>query len=115
MYIESSSRRVNDTARLISPIFNSIPDSDVCLEFYYHMHGIWTGQLRVYLKKESDPWDLNESKAMFSREGNHGDRWLRSFVYIGPISEDFQVIIICGNSNCLSLRLFLKVFVGKVI
>jgi len=43
MYVEASSRQVNDTARLISPIFPKM-DGHVCLEFWYHMYGKNTGK-----------------------------------------------------------------------
>ncbi|KAF2882874.1 hypothetical protein ILUMI_23386 [Ignelater luminosus] len=93
MYIESSSRNTNDTARLISPIYTKMDEPDVCLEFYYHMHGASTGQLRVYIKKASDSWDLDPNKALFWKSGNHGDKWLQSLHQIDPIDEDFQIVI----------------------
>ncbi|XP_031331042.1 uncharacterized protein LOC116161727 [Photinus pyralis] len=93
MYIESSFRNINDTARLISPIYDRISDSDVCFEFYFHMYGSTTGQLRVYLKKESDNWKLEPAKAFFWKSGNHGEHWIRSRSFLGPIDEDFQIVI----------------------
>lgn len=90
MYIESSSRFENDTARLISPVYDKT-ENETCFEFYYHMYGSWTGSLRVYLKKANDSWELDPKKAFFSKSGNQGDEWFRSFHALGAIDEDFQV------------------------
>lgn len=91
MYIESSSRNPNDTAKLISPIYPKMPNSSVCFEFYYHMFGITMGSLRVYLKKISEPWNLTASKAFFVRSGNQGNKWYRGFQFFDSINEDYQV------------------------
>lgn len=104
MYIESSSRFENDTARLISPVFDQV-NSEVCLEFFYHMFGSTMGTLHVYLKKYSDNWSLNPENAIFTKHGNQGNRWYRSFHYLGIIDEDFQ-----ANSY-----LILKFIFGRII
>lgn len=90
MYIESSSRFENDTARLISPVYDKT-DNETCFEFYYHMYGSSTGTLRVYLKKANDSWELDSENVFFSKSGNQGDEWFRSFNALGPIDQDFQV------------------------
>ena len=51
MYIEASYAHHNDTARLISPVYKPTPQPH-CLEFWYHMHGIGIGALRVYLQQD---------------------------------------------------------------
>lgn len=93
MYIESSSRNENDTARLISPVFDAL-DTEVCLEFFYHMFGATIGSLRVFVKKYSDTWILEPKRAVFSKSGNQGDRWYRSFHNLGIMDEDFQVSVV---------------------
>lgn len=90
MYLESSSRFENDTARLISPFYDK-NDNNTCFEFYYHMYGATMGTLRVYLKKANDSWEFEAKNAFFERSGNQGDRWYRSFNSLGPIDQDFQV------------------------
>ncbi|CAH1987170.1 unnamed protein product [Acanthoscelides obtectus] len=92
MYIESSSRNENDTARLISPVYDKV-DTEVCFEFYYHMFGATTGSLRAYVKKISENWNLDPKKAFFSMSGNQGDRWYRAFHRLGIIDDEFQIII----------------------
>lgn len=116
MYIEASSRSINDTARFISPIYDKMNESNVCLEFYYHMYGSSTGQLRVYIKKLSESWDLQPRSAIFWRAGNHGDRWLRSLHQIGPIEEDFQVYFVrmfCEFSRKYNFRSSSRVFEAR--
>ncbi|XP_060534300.1 uncharacterized protein LOC132706781 [Cylas formicarius] len=93
MYIESSSRWENDTARLISPVFDKMATNNTCLEFWYHMFGKTTGTLRAYVKKVKDPWPLSPQSAIFSKSGNQGDMWYRSFHNLGTIDDDFQVVM----------------------
>lgn len=91
MYLESSSRFENDTARLISPFFDKT-ENNTCFEFYYHMYGATMGTLRVYLKKANDTWDFDGSLAFFEKSGNQGDQWFRSLTSLGAVDQDFQVI-----------------------
>ena len=51
MYIEASYPSQNDTARLISAFYHP-PLQPQCLEFWYHMHGIDIGTLRVYFQQD---------------------------------------------------------------
>lgn len=97
MYIESSSKNENDTARLILPIYDKML-TESCIEFYYHMYGLTTGQLRVSLKKISDSWDLDPNRAIFWKSGNQENHWFRSFSKLGIINEYFQVCI--SNMYC---------------
>lgn len=90
MYIEGSTRNIHDKARLISPTYTK-ETNDTCLEFYYHMYGSGIGQLKVYVMKVNDTWDLKDENAVFVEEGNQGDEWWRGFVDLGPIDDQFQV------------------------
>lgn len=90
MYIESSSRFENDTARLISPFYDKT-ENNTCFEFYYHMYGATMGTLRVYLKKADEPWEFDPKRAFFEKTGNQGDEWFRSVTSLGAIDQDFQV------------------------
>lgn len=89
MYIESSSRSENDTARLISPVYNAT-QTDTCFQFFYHMYGRSIGTLRVYLHKIKDSWQLDPTTAFFSKSGNQGDNWYKGFHNLGIIDQDFQ-------------------------
>lgn len=90
MYVESSARIENETARLVSPFYDR-PEGEVCFEFYYHMFGASMGALRVYLHKAGEPWEFEPRRAFFERSGNQGDRWYRSVTSLGTVEQDFQV------------------------
>lgn len=92
MYIESSSRNENDTARLISPVYEKT-NNNTCFIFFYHMYGTTIGTLRVYLKKINEKWDFNPSAAFFQQHGDQGNVWIRSIHLFNPIPNDFQIII----------------------
>lgn len=90
MQFNGSSKRVNDTARFISP-FHKKQLNNTCLEFYYHMYGSGIGGLRVYVKKITRSWDFNLEDAVFIKDGNQGDEWWRGIVELGTIHDQFQV------------------------
>ncbi|XP_028136050.1 uncharacterized protein LOC114330834 [Diabrotica virgifera virgifera] len=92
MYIESSSKSENDSARLISPVYD-VRSDDLCFKFYYHMFGATIGTLRVYLKTINESWKLNPESAFFSKSKNQGDKWYRSLTHLGSVTEQFQIII----------------------
>lgn len=91
VYIESSSRIENDTARLLSPVYNKM-ENGFCFQFYYHMFGETTGQLRVYVKKVNDITDIKNLKPLFQRVGNQGNHWHMGYVSVDKIEQPFQVI-----------------------
>ncbi|XP_045507573.1 MAM and LDL-receptor class A domain-containing protein 2-like [Colias croceus] len=99
MYIESTSRLENDTARLISPIFDNSLTKDGCFSFYYHMFGKTCGGLRVYQKPENVDMQTilrseNRDKyILFERWGNLGDVWFDDVAKLKNSSENFQIII----------------------
>ncbi|XP_060807560.1 MAM and LDL-receptor class A domain-containing protein 1 [Amyelois transitella] len=101
MYIESTSRIENDTARLISPVFRQALTEDGCFSFYYHMFGRSIGGLRVYQKPDSLPIEsmlkLTEGEKqqylLFELWGNQGDTWYRDVSMLKNQSEDFQIVI----------------------
>ncbi|CAG9833259.1 unnamed protein product, partial [Diabrotica balteata] len=92
MYIESSSKSENDSARLISPVYD-VGSDDLCFKFYYHMFGATIGTLRVYLKTINESWQLNPESAFFSISRNQGDQWHLSLTHLGSITDQFQIII----------------------
>ncbi|KAK9886525.1 hypothetical protein WA026_016802 [Henosepilachna vigintioctopunctata] len=92
MYIESSARSENDTAKLISPVYDKTINN-TCFQFFYHMYGTTIGSLRVYLKMVNESSELDVSKAFFEKRGNQGNRWLEYLHMFGPIPKDFQIII----------------------
>lgn len=101
MYIESSSKVENDTARLVSPIFPSNLSQSGCFVFYYHMYGRTTGTLRVLVYPESlnlstivNSTRLRQRYTMFEKSGNQGNIWFKGFFELDEMEENFQVHII---------------------
>ncbi|XP_034950001.1 MAM and LDL-receptor class A domain-containing protein 2-like [Chelonus insularis] len=88
LYIEASGRLVNDTARIISPLYNASLTNSGCFSFWYHMYGATIGALRVYFKPEN-----GTSQMMFEKQGNQGNRWLHGIFDLPKSSSSFQIII----------------------
>ncbi|XP_077288356.1 uncharacterized protein LOC143912816 isoform X2 [Arctopsyche grandis] len=100
MYIESSVKNENDTARLLSPIFPSNLTRNGCFVFYYHMYGRTTGALKVYVHPENLDFNaiMNDSLqkqkyTMFEKRGNQGNMWYRGFFDLDEMNTNFQIII----------------------
>ncbi|XP_008560239.1 uncharacterized protein LOC103580309 [Microplitis demolitor] len=89
LYIEASGRLVNDTARIISPLYNASYTDSGCFSFWYHMYGGTIGALRVYFKEES----IETPKIMFEKLGNQGNRWLHGLFDLPKTNSSFQIII----------------------
>ncbi|XP_075987130.1 uncharacterized protein LOC142983863 [Anticarsia gemmatalis] len=99
MYIESTSQLTNDTARLVSPVFDQKLAVNGCFAFYYHMYGVAMGGLRVYQKPDSLMlYQLLQSSStdeykLFEKWGNQGNAWFLSVTPLANVTEDFQIII----------------------
>ncbi|KPJ04907.1 MAM domain-containing glycosylphosphatidylinositol anchor protein 1 [Papilio xuthus] len=101
MYIESTSRLKNDTARLISPIYDGSLAKDGCFVFFYHMYGKTVGGLRVYQKPEnyalSSLLNLRSSEKqkyiLFEKWGNLGNTWFEAVLPLVDFSDNFQIVI----------------------
>ncbi|XP_062532362.1 scavenger receptor type C isoform X1 [Bombyx mori] len=100
MYIESTGRFINDTARLLSPIYDSAIAKDGCFQLYYHMYGRSLGGLRVYQKPDSvDLMTMLASEEqrkdyiIFEKWGEQGDLWLSAAPRLKDFNEDFQIVI----------------------
>ncbi|XP_043477393.1 MAM and LDL-receptor class A domain-containing protein 2-like isoform X3 [Leptopilina heterotoma] len=89
LYIEASGRLVNDTARIMSPIYNSSLTRYGCFSFWYHMYGDTIGALRVYFKQETE----SKAKLMFNKEGNQGNQWINEVFRLPETDNNFQIII----------------------
>uniref|UniRef100_A0AAX7TJG3 MAM domain containing glycosylphosphatidylinositol anchor 2a n=1 Tax=Astatotilapia calliptera TaxID=8154 RepID=A0AAX7TJG3_ASTCA len=95
MYIETSRPRLeDDTARLLSPTFNSKSSSvsnnpTYCFAFYYHMYGKHIGALNVFLRQKGQ---AVTDTLVWSLTGNQGDRWRQAKVKIHPTTA-FQMVI----------------------
>ncbi|XP_066998462.2 neuropilin-1a isoform X3 [Anabrus simplex] len=91
MYIESSSRLENDTARLLSPMYQPQLSQNACFVFWYHMYGATTGTLKVNVKLLTD--DINNMTTVFSKTGDQGNKWYGSAIHLAPMDQPFQIVI----------------------
>ncbi|KAI4499259.1 hypothetical protein M0802_005519 [Mischocyttarus mexicanus] len=89
LYIEASGRLVNDTARIISPLYTYALTESGCFSFWYHMYGATVGALRIYFKLETD----TNPQLMFHKEGNQGNQWLHGIFALPRVDKNFQLII----------------------
>ncbi|XP_076643963.1 uncharacterized protein LOC143354096 [Halictus rubicundus] len=89
LYIEASGRLVNDTARIVSPIYKASYTEAGCFSFWYHMYGATIGALNIYFKPEKD----NTPQLMFSKAGNQGNYWLHGIFNLPKAEKGFQIII----------------------
>ncbi|XP_028175862.1 MAM and LDL-receptor class A domain-containing protein 1-like [Ostrinia furnacalis] len=101
MYIESSSRLENETARLISPIYDMEIAKDGCFSFYYHMFGRYLGGLRVYQKPDNIPLqtmlklpeETRKKYVLFEQWGDQGDFWYRGVSQLHDFNDNFQIVM----------------------
>lgn len=96
MYIETSgSRRVNDSARIISP---TISDTTIrCLNFWYNMYGVHINALNVYVQQPGQLPTLTTPK--WKRSGTQGNMWKQAKLQIqqnGP----YQVSLLFFGLKC---------------
>ncbi|XP_049881951.1 MAM and LDL-receptor class A domain-containing protein 1-like [Pectinophora gossypiella] len=101
MYIESTSRLWNDTARLLSPIYDASLAKNGCFSFFYHMFGKTTGGLRIYQKPDQValahlmrlPESERRKYLLFEKWGNQGDVWYGGVSMLTDLNDDFQIVI----------------------
>lgn len=96
MYIESTSRAENQSARLLSPMYDGDITDDACFVFYYHMYGESIGGLRVYQKPETFPLhllDYGNHYKLFERWGSLNDFWYSSVTPLKKMTVPFQIVI----------------------
>ena len=80
MYIEANNRKLNDKARLISPVQQPVANGQR-LQFWYHMYGRSMGSLVVYVK------DNTRTAQVWKKSGNQGNQWQKGQVTLkSPLS-----------------------------
>ncbi|KAI8512340.1 hypothetical protein Bbelb_089790 [Branchiostoma belcheri] len=86
MYIEASSPQVQgDIARLVTP---ALPTNTRCLEFWYHMYGRSTGELRVY---QTPTGSAQLGTPIWSLAGDQGNVWDQARLDIAA-ANNFQIV-----------------------
>ncbi|XP_053507428.1 MAM and LDL-receptor class A domain-containing protein 1 isoform X2 [Ictalurus furcatus] len=85
MYIEGDGVYHGDSARMISPVCNTLGTQ--CMTFWYHMYGWATSMmLNVYLLEE------NHATKIWSRDNSQGNHWHLAQTEINPMGP-FQIIV----------------------
>jgi hypothetical protein len=80
----NSPRKVNDTARLISPTVKLNKLTGGCFKFFYHMYGSDIYKLNLYMQINND----NVGKPIWQALLNKGDKWLYGQVFVENKNED---------------------------
>ena len=91
MYAESSLRKENDTASLISPVFSPEMSEAACLKVAVYMVGADMGSLLVGQFPEGAP---SEREVLGQLSGNHEDQWEIFLVDLRPShNQTFQLVL----------------------
>ncbi|XP_011882600.1 PREDICTED: MAM and LDL-receptor class A domain-containing protein 1-like isoform X2 [Vollenhovia emeryi] len=88
LYIEASGRLENDTARIISPLYNSSLTESGCFSFWYHMYGATIGSLNIYFKQEDAA-----PRLIFTKSGEQGNQWFHGIANLPKANASFQITI----------------------
>ncbi|XP_035786677.1 uncharacterized protein LOC118463867 [Anopheles albimanus] len=97
MIVDSNEQFTNDTARLISPLFEPEYGQNACFQFYYHMYGETVGTLRVFVKPINS--DLYDIKPLFEQRGNQKNVWHEGYIDIPKQEERFQIVFEASLGN----------------
>lgn len=84
MYIDASSRKSGEYARLLTPVMPKT--SAKCFEFWYHMFGSAVGSLKLRKRTGS-----SVGVRIWSRSGNQGDEWLAARVTVWSPFRTFRL------------------------
>ncbi|XP_072444404.1 MAM domain-containing protein 2a isoform X1 [Chiloscyllium punctatum] len=85
LYVEASHIRHGYNARLLSWPLRGFT-GDQCLIFFYHMYGLGTGSLNVYLRKEN-----GQETLLWKRTGEQSVSWLKASVEYN-CEENHQIV-----------------------
>jgi len=84
MYVDASSRKRGDKARLLTPLMPKT--SGKCFEFWYHMYGSAVGSFKLYKKTGS-----SVGVRIWSQSRNQGDEWLAAQVSVWSPLQAFRL------------------------
>ena len=91
MYAESSLRQLNDTARLISPVFSPERSRAACLKLAVYMAGADMGDLLVGQFPEMEP---TEREVLGQLSGSYEASWQIWLVDLSPsLNQTFQLFL----------------------
>ncbi|XP_025085530.1 MAM and LDL-receptor class A domain-containing protein 2-like [Pomacea canaliculata] len=88
LYLESSNRKANDTARLKSLIFQPASEGQCYMRFFYHMFGKDINALNIYIEGA----EQGSRALLLSIHGQQGDEWRKTILSIVS-AYNFRVVI----------------------
>ncbi|XP_025084894.1 MAM and LDL-receptor class A domain-containing protein 2-like isoform X1 [Pomacea canaliculata] len=88
LYLESSNRKPNDTARLKSLIFQPASEGQCYMRFFYHMLGKDINALNIYIEGA----EQGSRALLLSIHGQQGDEWRKTILSIVG-AYNFRVVI----------------------
>ncbi|XP_033118987.1 MAM and LDL-receptor class A domain-containing protein 1-like [Anneissia japonica] len=100
LYIETSGRSTNDTARLWTPQYSAT--NGLCIKWFYHMYGRTVNTLNVYVVDSTD----TVGTPVWTKKDNQGSSWLLgkvSFAKFGIYSIMFEGIRGSGYSGDIAI------------
>lgn len=115
VYIETSWQSPNDTAVLesvIVPKTSGKPNSLVCLQFWYHMHGQHVDTLNLYMKQGQQL----PASPIWTKSGTQGNKWRLGQIAVTSttpfkVRKNYWILIGLGRGH-FSLIL---IVVGKLL
>ncbi|KXJ14196.1 MAM and LDL-receptor class A domain-containing protein 2 [Exaiptasia diaphana] len=90
LYVESSGRRINEKAILVSKVLKP-KQGGQCLKFYYTMFGKTMGYLKVQVTQNGVP-----KNTLFFRRGNQGRVWILGTATLKNLYGDFKLEFIAN-------------------
>lgn len=108
MYMDASSRKSGDKARLLTPVM--LKTSGKCFEFWYHMFGSAVGSFNLYKKTGS-----SVGIRIWSQSGNQGDEWLAARVSVWSPSRTFRLSFegtVAGSTGDIAID-DIRIFDGR--
>uniref|UniRef100_A0A096M327 Neuropilin n=1 Tax=Poecilia formosa TaxID=48698 RepID=A0A096M327_POEFO len=90
IYTLATGLQESEVARLVSPMVSS-EDSDLCVSFWYHMHGSHIGTLHIKQREQTE--EGTADILLWTVSGHQGNRWREGRVLVPRISKPYQVVI----------------------
>ena len=88
--VEASLKAENESARLISPVYNSSQSNNACIKIVFHMHGVDMGTLTISQFQEED---ITSVQVLKEFDGNFEEGWNVAVLDIIPVEENFQYLL----------------------
>ncbi|XP_035827621.1 MAM and LDL-receptor class A domain-containing protein 1-like [Aplysia californica] len=102
MFIETSSTKQGDRARLVSQVMRPVHGGDHCFKFWYHMYGSSIGTLRALVMHNASYDVISSEVTVWELSGGSGNQWLQGQANISKslTLEPWMIILegVAGSS-----------------